>query len=94
VTDTRTPSSIHVPKVRWGGRWLHELARIPKDGEWHYLATYGRTVAYQNARSLNLARYLYPEAAGWEFGEERKATAPTESSIWVRWRLPIAAARP
>ncbi len=72
--------SIHVPRMRWGGRWADTLNNIPKDGDWHFVARYGRTSGYQIARSLNIARHIC--SLEWEFGARQLDTA---SELHVRW---------
>lgn len=42
------------------GSKLAGLAALERDGEWHDVAVYGPTSAYQVARSLNLASALPP----------------------------------
>lgn len=68
--------------MRWGGgRWRQSLAAAPHDGEWHLLATYGRTSGYQIARALGIARQIC--SLPWEFGAR---TLATSSELYARWR--------
>jgi hypothetical protein len=80
MTGTRTSGAIHVPQMRWGGRWHADLDSIPQDGQWHFLARYSRTSGYQIARSLQTGRKIC--SLPWEFGAK---TLDTHSEVWVRW---------
>lgn len=77
---TRTSGAIHVPHMRWGGRWKPDLSSLPRDGEWHFLAKYSRTSGYQIARTLQIGRVIC--ALPWEFGAK---TFDSYSEVWVRW---------